>query len=144
MTIRIPSNIVSLAKQLAKKSNVASKHAAVLYSKRKILSASCNLHVNKTHSLHAEARVITSRKHLLRQVKHRVNLLVVRISNHDTDVLVESKPCMLCSKLLKVWAKTINIYYSNSQGQISRLWTFDSMHLSRAASRHLLALRDGI
>jgi len=116
--------IIKAAIKEAEKSNFKHRHGCIIFKGSKIVSAGFNeirycqrlerKYRKWVNSLHAEQKAIIFSESSLK----RCSLLVIRINNHG--VLMNSKPCKLCSGLINEVGIS-NVYYSDKFGTISLL-----------------------
>ena len=124
-------NKLNLAKEMARKSTMANRHGAVLWSGGKICGCGYNhtdidnLRLKKIEnkriaSIHAEMDCLNSCLFFLKnRNKKKCNMLVIRLSRED-EKLCKSEPCSLCTKLLKK-CNVKKVFYTTSDGRIESI-----------------------
>ena len=107
--------IIEIARNVASKSTMKIKHGAVIFYKNTLIASGYNTRnykLSNTFSIHAEQNALNE---FFKQKKHKCgfeffSLFVVRLS--DTGVLMNSKPCLNCSRTLLGVSCINRVFYS--------------------------------
>jgi deoxycytidylate deaminase len=145
--MKFTHNHIRILRNLAKKSNLVSRHAAMLFTKKEFYFG---YNTSRSYidgilkpTLHAEMDVL--KRYARKNTKSLVNsnvlkrkkcsILVIRINKDDE--LVNSKPCSSCMEHMR----SINIksvYYSDDDGDIVMLDLNDPCMMSSGYRQYLL------
>jgi len=107
--------ILEMATTVASKSNMKIKHGAVIFYRNTLVASGCNTRnyrLSNTFSIHAEQNALND---FFKKNKHKCgfnyfSLFVVRLS--DTGILMNSKPCLNCSRTLNGVSCINRVFYS--------------------------------
>ena len=119
--MKIDDQILELAVTQARKSPMQYRHGSVVWKNNRILGTGYNFPIappggdKRRFSIHSERDCL---KGLRGDQVYGASLLCVRIT--QAEMLVNSKPCLGCIKLLKRKGLR-NIYWFNSSGVLCKL-----------------------
>ena len=85
----------------ARKSKMAHKHGAGIFSNGKLIAKGHNAYKNDKYSIHAEVSAINNLKKNCRQKFNTKSITMVVIRVNGQDDLRLSKPCENCSNIIK-------------------------------------------
>ena len=121
-------SLIHQLRELASKSNIQFKLAAGLfYTKKGFISMGFNstrTYINKkiTPSIHAEHDAIYNCRNRFKNIKTRnLKLMVIRVSN--SDELLNSKPCLNCTEMIRAYGIR-KVYYINEENKL----VFERVH----------------
>ena len=119
--------------KFAENSDVNQRHSAAIIKGDKILNIGFNKYCTlaKKNTIHAEMDVLFSLKKKCKNQIKGVDIIIIRISNFNSDTLKNSRPCNHCIEYLQKYSIR-KVYYSNEYGNIvcERLENMEKKHIS--------------
>lgn len=117
--------ILKKLKTVAEKSNVNSRHSCALVVDNNIITLGFNRYCNNkkySNTIHAEIDALFKLKTKIK-TREKVDIIIIRLSNYNNEILKNSKPCNHCIIHLKKYHESTKIfinriYYSNEHGEI--------------------------
>lgn len=126
---------------IAEKSNVNQRHSCALLNSnsKDIITTGFNKYCNNkkcSTTIHAEIDALFKLKSSFNK---KIDIIIIRLSKYNKNILKNSKPCVNCIFQLKKYKFINKIYYSDENGNIvfNYLENLENDHISSANKKCL-------